>query len=127
MTKPPYADAEWFTALTDAVAATSQAAVAKRIGEKGSTLNQVLHGKYKGRVDLFAQRIEGKLLGKTVDCPGAGDEISRDRCAEYQQKPPAATNPQAVRIYHACRNGCANFRPSLAHKGQPKGKANDAA
>lgn len=45
----------------------------------------------------------------TVACPVAG-ELRMHHCLQNQRMPFAATNPQRVRLYRACRAGCPHSR-----------------
>jgi len=100
MTKPDEAD--WLAALRQACAESSQSAVAKRLGVTGSTISQVLGGKYAASTAMVEERVRGALMQKTVDCPQLG-EISAKDCLDWQAKPFAATNPLRVRMYTACK------------------------
>lgn len=102
---PAYVNAAWYKALVAEVDRTSQVRVAKRLRISGSTVNQLLKGTYPSDVARMKSRIEGELLNKTVHCPVLG-EISTRRCQDEQARPFAATNPQRVAVYMACRNGC---------------------
>lgn len=62
-----------------------------------ATLSQVLKGAYNGDLKRIQSIVEGALMGKTVECPVAG-EISRDRCIQFQTRPFASTNPIRVQL-----------------------------
>lgn len=99
------ADADWIKVLREECKATSQTKVARRLGMSGTTINQVLNGKYKASTDRFEERVRGELMRKTLTCPALG-EISSRRCQDEQARPFASTNPQRVAVYKACRSGC---------------------
>ncbi len=99
---------EYVIVLRDACNRQSQSVVAKRLGYSTTVINQVLKSKYKGDLDRVKSAIEGALLGVTVTCPILGPLIS-NKCLELQSLPFAATNPQRVKIYKACRK-CENNR-----------------
>lgn len=99
MTKP---EPVFVTALREACDRQSQALVAKRIGYSPAVVNQVLAGKYKGDLNRVQRAIEGALLGVTVDCPILGP-LASNKCLDLQSLPFAATNPQRVKLYKACR------------------------
>lgn len=63
----------------------------------GATLSQVLKGAYKGDLKRIQALVEGALMGKTVQCPVAG-ELPRDRCVEFQTRAFAATNALRVQL-----------------------------
>ena len=75
---------------------------AEVIGYSGTVVSQVLSGSYKGDLTAVQQKVEGALMGLTVDCPVIG-EIPRNRCLEYQRQPFSATNPMRVRLSKACQ------------------------
>jgi len=87
----------------------SQARVAATIGYSAAVVNQVLAGTYKGDLAAVQKAVEGAFMGATVDCPVLG-VIPSNRCLEEQRRPFAATSPNRVRLYRACRAGCPNSR-----------------
>ncbi len=100
-----YAIEPWFEVLRAECERTTQAAVADRIGMSATVVNQVLNGKYPGRLDNVRQRVEGALMAQTVTCPVLG-ELRRHECLDHQKRPFAATNSVRVMMYRACRDGC---------------------
>lgn len=70
-------------------------------------VSQVLKGVYRGNTGTLKGRVMGELLGQTVDCPALGS-ISRMKCVKNRELPFAATNPQRVRLYKACRDNCSH-------------------
>ncbi|EAU53559.1 helix-turn-helix domain-containing protein [Mariprofundus ferrooxydans] len=98
----------WIIVLRKACKINSQAAVATQIGMSPAVVNQVLKGTYNGRLDNVQKRVEGALMGITVDCPVIGD-IPLNRCIENQSRPFAATNPLRVMLHRACKT-CRNNR-----------------
>lgn len=100
----------WLARLRQEVARTSQRRVADALrGDNGypseTLLSQVLNGKYPGQTGRLQRLVEGHYLGHTVACPVLG-EISRADCEHHQVRPFAATNPQRVDLFRACRGGC---------------------
>src|SRR5699024_6948847 len=93
---------DWIAELEAACRATSQAAVARRLGVSSGAISALLAGKYKADTASMQQRVEGVLMGRTVACPVLG-ELRRDRCLEFQSRKFAATNPLRVRLAEACR------------------------
>lgn len=89
--------------LKNKVAATSQADVARALGYSASAISQVLMGKYQGDDATILQKAEETYGSSTVICPVKG-EIPLAKCAEHKARPFAATNPERVRMYKACRN-----------------------
>jgi hypothetical protein len=100
-------DSEVEAALRAAIAASSQAKVAKKIGYSASTLSQVLNGTYGGNLTKFEQCVRGALLSETVNCPALGMEIKRNVCVEHQNRPQkfAMVNPMYIKLFRACP-GC---------------------
>lgn len=101
---------EWIVELEAACAATSQAKVARRLGIADGTVSQLLSGKYGAATKRMQERIEGALMGRTVECPVIG-ELRRDRCLTFQSRKAASTNPLRVRLAIACPT-CKNRRTS---------------
>jgi len=100
----------WLARLRHEVARTSQRRVASALrGDNGypseTLLSQVLSGKYPGQTGRLQRLVEGYYLGATVDCPVLGS-LSRAACEHHQVRPFAATNPQRVDLFRACRGGC---------------------
>lgn len=83
----------------------SQAKVARQLGVSAAMVNQVLNGVYKASTDRIEALVRGELMHETVQCPVMGD-VSKRKCADVQAQPFAATNPQRVALYRACRSGC---------------------
>lgn len=101
-------DADWLVALRAYSKAHGQPHTAKTIGYSTAVVSQVLSGKYKGDLRAVQQKVEGALMGLTVDCPVIG-ELPRNRCLEYQRQAFAATNHVRVQLSRACPN-CPNRR-----------------
>lgn len=89
--------------LRNAVNEHGQAAVARALKYSASAVNQALHGKYRGSLDNLLQRVTEVYGSGTVKCPVMGS-ISIQRCAAERRKPFAASSPQRVRLYMACRH-----------------------
>jgi hypothetical protein len=100
---------DWIITLAEECDRTSQRQVAGRIGYSAGAVNQVLANKYKAPTDRIEQAVRGAYLSAVVNCPASG-EIAADRCLEIQRQPWAATNPQRVRLFTACRSGCPHSR-----------------
>ncbi|MEX0732876.1 MAG: helix-turn-helix transcriptional regulator [Aquisalimonadaceae bacterium] len=100
---------DWMETLRRACKEKSQARVAAILGVSSAMISQALKGKYPGSTTTLKQRVEGALMGYTVNCPVLGD-IPANTCLDHQRAPFAATNSQRVRLYRACRNGCPHSR-----------------
>lgn len=92
----------WIETLRAACKASSQVAVADKIGMSTAVVSQVLKGAYLGNLSNVQSRVEGALMGVTVDCPIVGD-LALNRCIENQSRPFAATNPLRVALHRACK------------------------
>jgi hypothetical protein len=100
---------EWVVILAEAcdARASSQSAVAARLGISGAAVNQVLANSYIGRLDKIEARVRGSLMGQTVACPVLG-EISKRKCLESQSPTRGATNELRVELRRACPR-CPNY------------------
>lgn len=95
----------WRQVLQEECDRTSQGKVATLLGYSPTVINQVLKRVYPGNTNKVQAKVEGAFMGVTVDCPVVGT-LARNLCIENQGRPFAATNPQRVALYSACRNGC---------------------
>ncbi len=86
--------------LKQAVAASSQAEVARRIGRSASAINQVLKGSYPNP-EAILELVAAEYGGDTVDCPVMG-QVPLAQCLEERGRPFRATNHQAVKLFQAC-------------------------
>lgn len=100
---------DWVLILADACQASSQSAVAKRVGYSAATVSQALSNSYRGDIERVAEMVRGALMASSVDCPVLGT-IGRDRCLTEQKEPFRATSAHRAQLYHACRGGCPNAR-----------------
>ena len=101
-------EADWLVVLRQASKARKQSVVAAEIGYSATVVSQVLSGTYKGDLRAVQQKVEGALMGLTVECPVIGT-LPRNRCLEYQRQPFAATNHIRVQFSRACPT-CPNRR-----------------
>lgn len=100
---------EWLRALRKAVECDGLRKVALRLGRSKGAISGVLTGTYKASTKRIEERVRGELLNKRIECPVLG-EIAPGACQDWQDKPFAATNPERVAVYRACRGGCPHFR-----------------
>lgn len=101
MTQP-----DQMTLLQQKVGELGQAEVARQMGYSASAINQAIHGKYNGDIATILAKVELVFGQSTVDCPELGDVPLRV-CHFNKTRPFAATNPQRVRLYRACKQ-CPN-------------------
>lgn len=97
---------DWLEVLRVEVKKTSQVRVAERLRISQTVVNQVLLGKYPAKTDRFEARVRGEFMKQVVECPVVG-EISTRKCLDHQRRPFAATHPQRVALWVACRK-CPN-------------------
>lgn len=96
-------------ALAEAVkVAKSQSKVAAALKVSTTVVSQLLSDKYAGDVAAMADRIRGKYMAETVQCPVMGT-LGRNHCLDYQKRPLAFTNPQRAALHRACQT-CPNRR-----------------
>lgn len=109
-------DRDWIEVLRAHRTAHGGKKTADAIGYSTAVVSSVLNGKYGGKFggDLNAvrQKVEGALMGLTVECPVVG-ELPRNRCLEYQRQPFAATNHLRVQLSRTCPE-CPNRRGAEA-------------
>lgn len=99
----------WVLSLAQACAASSQAAVGRRLGLSGALISAVLGGTYAARggdMKRVEEIVRGALMGSTLVCPVMG-EIGTDRCHKEQREPFRATSAFRVRLFQMCRR-CPN-------------------
>lgn len=84
----------------------NQRTVATELGYSSAVVSQALHDSYCGDVATLEQRIRGKYMAETVQCPVMG-RLGRDHCLTYQKRPLAFTNPTRVALHKACKT-CPN-------------------
>lgn len=97
--------------LREACTASSQSAVAKKIGYSPTVVNLVLKGTYMGDMDKVKRLIRLRLGRTTISCPVLG-EIDHARCSAEQNKDFSMSNSQTVRLFKACRVCAYNIKRS---------------
>ncbi len=95
----------WLTALAAAADERGTKDVAVSIGYSPSLISAVVNGSYNGKTVHVEKAVREALMRGVVGCPVL-EEITGEKCASIQRRKLAATNPQAVRLFRACRNGC---------------------
>lgn len=98
---------EWVVVLAQACDASTQTAVAKRLGRSGSMINTVLGNRYAGRMDKIEALVRGELMRESVRCPVLG-EITTRKCVDAQGRAYASTNALRIELRRAC--------PACAHR-----------
>lgn len=91
----------WKPLLQAAVAETSIAEVARRLGVARSSLSLLLHDRYPGGTEKMAKRIFDALGRK---CPVYGDHCDARACAGRRAAPMPTSSPYALRRWRECQN-----------------------
>jgi hypothetical protein len=99
----------WLRVLRKAVERDGLKKVAQQLGRSKGAISGVLSNKYGANTKRIEERVRGALMDKRIECPVLG-EIPPGECQDWQEKPFAATNPERVQVYRACRAGCRHFR-----------------
>ncbi|WP_418114593.1 hypothetical protein RJD40_20950 [Vibrio scophthalmi] len=99
----------WLEVLKQECKTKSQRTIACELGVSAAQVNQALKGTYKGDVSRLKKLVEGHYMQQTVMCPVLG-EVALSKCLFNQEREFAATNPQRIMLYKACRSGCPNSK-----------------
>ena len=91
---------EWMHLLDRAVAATSVADVARRLGVARSSVSLLINGKYPGSTSNMAARVMDVLA---EPCPVYGGGRTSDTCATHRAEPMPTSNPFALRQWRMCQ------------------------
>nr|WP_295832886.1 hypothetical protein [uncultured Azospirillum sp.] len=87
------------------IAATSVAAVARRLGTYGRvTVSMVAAGTYAGRPDAPLARVLEVFDADTVDCPHLDRPLSRPECRTHAGRAMPTGSPAAFRHWEACQS-----------------------
>lgn len=92
---------DWKTLLSEAVAATSCATVAREIGMSRTAVSLALRGKYPGGTERMARRVVDRYDG--VCCPLGEHPITRTACAVRQTEPMPTSCPAALEQWITCK------------------------
>lgn len=91
---------EWMHLLDRAVAATSVADVARRLGVARSSVSLLINGKYPGSTSNMAARVMDVLA---EPCPVYGSPRTSESCASRRAEPMPTSNPFALRQWRMCQ------------------------
>ncbi|AAN53724.1 helix-turn-helix transcriptional regulator [Shewanella oneidensis MR-1] len=97
----------WRDVMAEQALLHGQKAVADKLKISRTTVSQVLNGKYPGDVDRIQKLVEGAYMNRTVHCPVLGD-IPLNECLAHQRNTRTTGSPIRIKLYRACRSGCAN-------------------
>jgi hypothetical protein len=92
---------EWVTLLAQACDASTQSAVARRLGVSSAMINTALKKTYTGRLDRLETRVRGELMNERVRCPVLG-EITKRKCMDAQARPYKPTNALRIELRRTC-------------------------
>lgn len=93
---------DWVEKLREVVAATSCAAVGRKIGYSRVAISHICHGRYGANTD----RIRAAFLeayGDGPDCPHLGEVITPAACADHRSGPMPTSNPARFKHWTACQ------------------------
>lgn len=91
---------DWLELLSEAVNASSRAAVAKELGVSRPSVSLLLSGTYPGNTNRMAARIMERYA--RVDCPHTGKSVTPEHCRRFTGQVPSSS-PAALRQWRACR------------------------
>lgn len=96
---------DWVLDLAAACDASSQNAVAKRIGYSAAAVSNVLRNRYCADTHGIEQAVRVLLGEGPVECPAIG-RITNADCAAWREKAKTLSsgNPLRVQMRAACRN-----------------------
>jgi hypothetical protein len=100
---------DWVLVLAEQCDRASQKKAGADIHYSSAVVNQVLKKSYAGDLTAVEKAVRGAYLNATVECPILGD-LALHHCLQYQRAKFSATNQMRVRLYRACRNGCAHSK-----------------
>ncbi|MGS0980613.1 helix-turn-helix domain-containing protein [Burkholderia perseverans] len=92
----------WLDMLRTAVAASTRADVAKRLGYSRTAVSQALSGTYAGKTDRIATRVL-EVFGQ-VQCTHTGQLIELTVCVSYTTRRAPINNPLELSHWRTCRN-----------------------
>ncbi|BAS32810.1 MULTISPECIES: MarR family transcriptional regulator [Ralstonia solanacearum species complex] len=110
---PPYMQTDWFAGLSREVTASTQAAVAERMGIARSTLTILLRGLGEyGAGRAKTDRIE-RIYRQTferITCPATCKQVDIEHCRDTALGPVPMHNPHKLNLWKACQK--CPFRPT---------------
>lgn len=97
---------DWHKLLSEAVAASSPAAVARSLKISRCSVVLLLHGKYPANTARMEQRIMRKF--GAVVCPVRQEQVNIAHCAENRRASMPTSSPDALRQWRQCQQ-CREF------------------
>ncbi|MCH2165937.1 MAG: helix-turn-helix transcriptional regulator [Marinovum sp.] len=101
----PQTEERWLTILRKECDVSSISDVARKIGYSRPAISLVLSGRYKGGTSRIAAKVIAAFTD-FVPCPHLACDISQSDCEAHQSRPQPTSDPDALRHWIACRNGC---------------------
>ncbi len=98
---------EWVRVLAERADALGMAAVSALLEYGPSSLSTLIANKYGASPGRIEQAVRGAFMGLRVVCPVQGS-IGREQCIADQRKPFDSSNHLRVKLFRACRSGCAH-------------------
>lgn len=99
-------DDDWRAILGDAVARTSVAEVARRMGVARTSVSLLLHDRYPGGTGNMAARVLATLV---EPCPVYGGPRRAATCVTRRAAPLPTSNPFALRRWRECQ-ACTHYK-----------------
>lgn len=96
-----YMQAPWFATLKAEVGLSSMQAVADVLGVSRTTISLVVSGKYGGKTDAVAQRVNDRL--GWFDCLYDGKKLTPETCRAISQADAPTHNPSKLAQWSACQ------------------------
>jgi hypothetical protein len=110
---------DWMQVVATECDASSQTAVAVKLGYSRTVVNLLVNGLYDRDLRKVEQAVRMHLMGSViVKCPIKG-EISTSVCQSNQALPYSNANSERVRLYRACRRGCIHSAIPVEIRHQP--------
>ncbi|GAB6037665.1 hypothetical protein JCM15519_38420 [Fundidesulfovibrio butyratiphilus] len=89
--------------------AASMAKVGAQLGVTKGAVSRIVRNDWTSDTTRIEEAVRRAWLAECVICPVLG-EISLAECEANQARPFSAANNMRVRLYRACRDGCAHSR-----------------
>ncbi|WP_124836479.1 MULTISPECIES: helix-turn-helix domain-containing protein [Burkholderia] len=93
---------DWIAMLRTAVEVSTVTDVARRLGYSRAAVSKVLAGKYAGKSDRVAARVQ-EVFGQ-VRCTHTGQLIQLTVCVSYTTRRAPINNPLELSQWRACRS-----------------------
>ncbi|USE78093.1 MarR family transcriptional regulator [Cupriavidus gilardii] len=115
--RPAYMEADWFQALVREVKASTQTAVAQRMGVSRVTLCIFLHGKGEygnGGAKPDRMELRYRRAFEQLTCPHTGQQVGVDHCRSVALRTAPTHNPMQLGHWKACQ--VCQYKPAPLEK-----------